>query len=862
MNKIILVDGNNLLFRSYYATAYSGNFMKNSKGLPTNALFGFTNMMNKIILEEKPTYILVAFDKGKTFRHEKYKDYKGGRGETPDELKVQFPIAKEMLTYMGIKYYEIDNYEADDIIGTFANYCDTDPNFIGTIISSDKDLLQLITDDIDIKLLKSKDYIRYNRTTFKEEYGIEPINIIDLKSLMGDSSDNIPGVKGIGEKGALKLLQEYKSLDGIYENIDKIKGATHDKLVSDRENAYMSYDLATIYKHVPVDIKIDDLVYKNPDHEKLNKLYEELEFFSFLKKDRVEVVKKPLDIVTIKNIEELNINGPVACYLEVLGTNYHHAEVLGMGIYNEDIMAYIPVDILKSNPKFLKENIKYTYDYKKMYVALKWLGIDISNVTFDTMIAADLLEYNTKTDIAYLASTLGEDIPFYENVYGKGTKLSIPSNDVIAYNACIKARFIYDSKAKYESELKNKEMDYLFNEIEMPLAKVLGDMEYNGVYVDASTLDEMGEVIKDKIDSLTKEIYELVDTNFNIASPIQLGDILFEKLNLPHGKKGKNGYSTSAEVLEKLVDKHPVISKILEYRTYSKLYSTYIVGLKESISSDNKIHTIYTQTMTRTGRLSSIEPNLQNIPIRYPEGKLIRKAFIPSKDSIIISSDYSQVELRILSHIANIDKLIKAFNEDKDIHTKTASDIFKVAEEDVTKDMRRMAKAVNFGIIYGISEYGLADNTGISNYEAKDFIKNYLDTYPEITKYMDSMKEKAYSDGFVKTLFGRIRNIPELQNKNYMIRKMGERMALNTPIQGTSADIIKLAMVRVAKKMEEANLKSKMILQVHDELIFDALNEEKEVLERIIKDTMENVVTFKVPLKVDIESGINWYEVK
>ena len=862
MNKIILVDGNNLLFRSYYATAYNGNFMKNSKGFPTNALFGFTNMINKIILEEKPSYILVAFDKGKTFRHEKYKDYKGGRSETPDELKVQFPIAKELLTYMGIKYYEIDNYEADDIIGTFAKYCDNDPNFVGTIISSDKDLLQLISNDIDIKLLKQKDYIRYNRDSFFAEYGIEPINIIDLKALMGDSSDNIPGVKGIGEKGALKLLQEYKTLDGIYENIDNIKGATHDKLVNDKESAYMSYDIATIYKDVPMDINIDDLVYKKADYESLNKLYEDLEFFSFLKKDKVEIEKKPLDIVTIKDISELDIKGDIACYLEILGTNYHTAEVLGMGIYNKDVMAYIPVDILKKNPKFLMDNIKYTYDYKKMYVALKWLGINISNIKFDTMIAGEMLEYNVKSDIAYLATSLGEDIPFYENTYGKGNKIEKPNDDVIAYNACIKARFIFDTIDKFKKELDDRGMLSLYEDTEIPLARVLGDMEYNGVHVDVDVLDEMGVLIKNKIDELSNKIYELAGHEFNIASPIQLGTLLFEELNLPHGKKGKNGYSTSVEVLEKLKGKHPIIDSIMEYRTYSKLYSTYIVGLKETISSDGKIHTIYTQTMTRTGRLSSIEPNLQNIPIRYPEGKMIRKAFIPSPNSVIVSSDYSQVELRILSHVANIKGLIEAFKNDLDIHAKTASDIFKVDISDVTKDMRRMAKAVNFGIIYGISEYGLADNTGLSNKEAKEFIKNYMDTYPEINKYMEDTIKYAHEHGFVKTLFGRIRNIPELENKNYMIRKMGERMALNTPIQGTSADIIKKAMVLVDFKMKEANLKSKMILQVHDELIFDAEESELDILNNIIKESMENVVSLTVPLKVDIESGKNWLEAK
>ncbi len=862
MNKIILVDGNNLLFRSYYATAYNGNFMKNSKGFPTNALFGFANMINKIILEEKPTYILVAFDKGKTFRHEKYKDYKGGRAETPDELKVQFPKAKELLTYMGIKYFEIDNYEADDIIGTFAKYCDDDPNFVGTIISSDKDLLQLISNDIDIKLLKQKDYIRYNRDTFFAEYGIEPRNIVDLKALMGDSSDNIPGVKGVGEKTALKLLQEYKTLDGVYENIDNIKGSIHDKLVNDKESAYTSYELATIYKEVPMDITVDDLVYKNTDHQKLNEFYEELEFYSFLKKEEVKIDKKPLDVEIISDISKLDIKGEVACYLEILGSNYHNSEVLGMGIYNKDIMAYIPFEALKKNPKFLKDNIKYTYDIKKTYVALKYHDIDISNITFDTFIASEMLEYNTKPDIAYLATSLGEDIPFYENIYGKESKLIKPSDDIIAYNTCIKARFIYDTYQKFKLELEKKEMYKLYDEVEIPLTYVLGDMEYDGINVSSKTLDEMGEVIKNRIDELTNEIYDLVGHPFNVASPMQLGNVLFEELNLPHGKKGKNGYSTSVEILESIKSLHPIVNLIMEYRVYSKLYSTYIIGLKECISSDGKIHTIYTQTMTRTGRLSSIQPNLQNIPIRYEEGKLIRKAFLPSKNSVIVSSDYSQVELRILSHVAGVTKLIEAFNNDIDIHVKTASDIFKKPINEVTKEDRRLAKAVNFGIIYGISDWGLADNTGLSNKEAKEFIENYLNTYPEINEYMENIKKYAYEHGYVKTLFGRIRNIPELQNKNYMIKKMGERMALNTPIQGTSADIIKMAMVEVAKQIKENNLKSKLILQVHDELIFDALESELDILYKIIKESMENIVKFTVPLKVDIESGKNWLEAK
>ena len=860
MKNLILVDGNNLLFRSYYATAYNGNFMKNSKGFPTNGLFGFTNMINKILEEEKPTHIIVAFDKGKTFRHEKYKDYKAGRIEMPDELKLQFPVAKELLTKMGITYYEIENYEADDIIGTFAEFCENDPEYTGTIISSDKDLLQLVTKTVNIKLLKSKDYIRYTEESFKEEWGINPINIIDLKALMGDSSDNIKGVKGIGEKGALKLLHEYKTLDGIYENIDNIKGATREKLISGKQDAYESYELATIYKEVPMEININDLEYKQPNIEELNKMYEELEFYSFLKKTKV-VKQEDINFKIIKDINQININEKSAVYLEVHGTNYHKSEPLGLAIYNKNQSLYIPKEVLLEQPSFLTEQELITYDEKKLYVALKENNIEIKNITFDTMLAAYLLEYNLKDDIAYLANQLGYNIPFYETVFGKKADI-IPEENEIAKNAVLKAKFIYDTEQDLTDKLKKQEMYDLFKNIEMPLGIVLGDMEYYGIRIDKNTLEKMGKEIEDKIEILTKEIYELAGTEFNISSPQQLGDILFEKLELPHGKKGKTGYSTAVDVLNKLKGKHPIIEKILEYRSLTKLYTTYIEGLIKEIGSDNKIHTIYNQALTRTGRLSSQEPNLQNIPARDEYGKLIRKAFIPSEESIIMSGDYSQIELRILSSIANVESLINAFNEDLDIHSKTASDIFKKDISEITSQERRVAKAVNFGIIYGISSYGLSENLNIPTYEAKGFIDNYLNTYPGIKEYMDKTIQKAHIDGYVKTLFNRIRIIPELQNKNYMIRQAGERMALNTPIQGTSADIIKKAMVEVHRKFKEKNLKSKMILQIHDELVIDTRKEELEEVRNILKGTMENTYKLRVPLKVDINVGDNLYEAK
>ena len=680
---------------------------------------------------------------------------------------------------------------------------------------------------------------------------------------MGDSSDNIKGVKGIGEKTALKLLQEYKTLNGIYENIDKISGKTKEKLIDGKNDAYISYELATIVTNVPIEISIDDIKYKG-NQAGLNDLYEELEFYSFLKKDKVEKeITKPFDVKIIKNIGEINVEGDCAVYLEILGTNYHNSKILGMGVYNENSSIYIPLEILKQQPDFLLKNNKYTYDIKKTYVSFKWNNINIDNINYDAMIAGYLLDYNVKDDIAYLANQFDYDIPFYENIYGKNNKLSEPNNiDIIAYNSVLKAKFIYETYNIFNEKLNNENMIELFNDIEIPLSYTLGDMEYNGVYVDKEILNQMGIEIKNKIFEVEKNIYEIVGHEFNISSPQQLGTVLFEELNLPSKKKGKTGYSTAADVLNKLVDKHPIINMIIEYRMLTKLYNTYIEGLISSIHPDGKVHTIYTQTLTRTGRLSSIEPNLQNIPIRYEYGKLIRKAFLPSPNSFILSSDYSQIELRVLAHMANVEALIDAFNNDIDIHTKTASDIFNVPISEVTKSMRRIAKAVNFGIIYGISGYGLSENLGISTKEASNFIEQYLNTYPGIKTYMDETIKKAHENKYVKTLFNRKRNIPELDNKNYMIRSGAERIALNTPIQGTSADIIKIAMVEASKKLKESNMKTKMILQVHDELIFDVFKNELDMVKEIVKETMEGVCKMSVPLKVDIEVGTDWYDAK
>lgn len=859
MKKVILVDGNNLLFRSYYATAYQGNFMKNKNGFPTNALYGFVNMIHKIINDEKPEYMLVAFDKGKTFRHDKYKDYKAGRIKMPDELKAQFPIAKEILAYLGIKWFEIDNYEADDIIGTLAKKIDDENDYKGLIVSSDKDLLQLISNKVIMKLLKSKDYVMMSKETFYDQYKLTPDKMIDIKALQGDSSDNIEGVKGIGEKTALKLLQEYGSLEGIYDNIAYIKGAVATKLINGKDKAFESKDLVTIYKQVPLGFTLEDTKITNGNLEELKKTYENLEFYSFLKNMKIGRINNDFNVIEVEDISVLDkIKSPISIYMELDKTNYHLASILALGLYDGQNAYYVKKDLINDSIKKLNKLEKYTYDLKKHLVALKKIKVNLENISFDSMIAAYLLNYNVKDDISYLANQFGYDIPFYE-VISKAKKLG---EETLKKLVSAKAKFIYETKEELEKEMKEEDCTYLFNEIEMPLSVVLAEMEYQGIRVDVNVLKSMNVEIEEKIKEISNKIYELAGCQFNISSPKQLGDILFTKLQIGKGKKTKSGYSTDKTILEKYKDRHPIVPLILEHRMLTKLQSTYIVGLENSILEDGKIHTIYTQTLTRTGRLSSIEPNLQNIPIRTTYGKLIRKAFIPEDGCILLSSDYSQIELRVFAHFSKVPNLVNAFKNDMDIHTQTAMDIFGVKKEDVTPLMRRQAKAVNFGILYGISSFGLAEDLGISVKEAKSFIDKYFETYSGIKKYMDSVVKDAYEKGYVTTIMNRKRKITELNNTNYMIRQQGERMALNTPIQGSSADILKKAMIDIYNKFKEKKLKSKMILQVHDELIFNVLKEEEDIVKKIVDDCMDNAYKLDVPLKVDIETGINWYDTK
>lgn len=845
MKKVVLVDGNNLMFRSYFATLYSGSTLRNKKGFPTNAIYGFVNMINKIISEEKPMYIAVAFDIGKTFRHEKYDYYKGKRDNTPDELKEQFPIAKQILTAMNIKYFELQGYEADDIIGTFSKKCEQDDDFKALIVSSDKDLLQLITDQTEVKLLKTKDYIRMDYKTFYDTYGIEPIKMIDLKALMGDASDNIPGVKGIGEKTALKLLTTYGSLSSIYEHIDEIKGSVKDKLIQDKDNAYMSYDIATIYKDVPLNVELEELAYIPKDKNELYKIYNELEFYSLIKEsNNKEENSNNTENINYINKSKQEINDDIiSLYIDLDNNNYHNANILGFAIYNNSISSYIPYT-KDTDLSFLNKKI-YTYDYKRLYVSLKKNNLTIPTCLFDTMIGAYLVNYNIKDDISYLAKQMGYEI---DNSSKENSEIN-------------KAKFVYDTYNTLMDMMQKENVMTLYNDIEFPLVTVLAKIEMNGIKVEKEVLFEMKDEILKRIEEVSQIIYNMAGVEFNISSPKQLGDILFEKLGLPHAKKNKTGYSTDISVLEKLRD-YPIVEYIIEYRTLYKLYTTYIEGILNSISSDGKIHTIYTQTVARTGRLSSIEPNLQNIPIRYELGRLIRKAFVPLDNSILMSCDYSQIELRVFAHLSKVPELVMAFVNDMDIHTKTAMDIFHVKEEEVTKDMRRKAKAVNFGILYGISSYGLSEDLNIKPKEAKEFINKYFETYPGVKEYMDKEIEEAKKNGYVKTIMNRKRIIEELRSSNHVVRSMGERMALNTPIQGSSADILKMAMIKIDKYFEDNNIKSTMLLQVHDELIFNVIKEEEEEVRKIVSNIMENIIKLDVPLKVSIEEGNNWYEAK
>ena len=854
MKKVVLIDGNNLIFRSYYATAYRGEILTNSKGLPTNAVYAYIQMLLKIIAEEKPSHIMVAFDKGKTFRHESYDDYKGGRNETPKELKEQIPYAKKVTRAMGITVEEIENYEADDIIGTYSKKIDEEV----LVVSSDRDLLQLISPNVKMKLLKMKDYVYYNEKSFYEDYGIKPIEIIDLKALMGDSSDNIKGVAGIGEKTALKLIKEYHTIDNLYKNIDDLKGKVKENLLNDKESAYKSLELATIYLDVPIEVNLEKIAYKGSNEEELNSLLKELEFNSLINKMSIKKSEEKLEIEIVEDIN-FRLNEDYSLYLVSSNLSYFKSLTIGVAISTKDKNYFIKKEYF--NEDLFNNNFnKYTYDIKRVDVALSLLNFN-NNINFDNYIAYYLLNEKITEDISFIMLNKGYDVKLNEDIFKKDKVLI--EEETLINDACKKARFIYEEKERLKEEIEKNNLHYLYYDIELKLASILANMEKEGILVDKDYLDSLESEITEKLKTLEAKIYAISEEEFNISSPKQLGVILFEKLNIPYPKKSKNSnYSTDKEVLDKIRLFNPIVSLVEEYRMLSKLNSNYVVGLKEQIMSDNKVHTIYNQCLTRTGRLSSKDPNLQNIPNHDEYGRLIRKCFVSQEGYTFLSSDYSQIELRLFAELSNVESLKEAFINSEDIHSFTASKIFNKDIKDVTKEERSRAKAVNFGIIYGISSFGLANDLGINVNDAKDFIDRYMEKFDGIKDYMKKEVEDAKEKGYVTTIMNRKRYIDEIKASNYMIRMQGERMALNTPIQGSGSDILKKAMIDIDSEFKEKNIKSKMLLQIHDELIFEVKEEEKEIVKEIVKEKMENAFKLSVPLVVDINMGKDLYEAK
>ncbi|MCF6092968.1 DNA polymerase I [Microaerobacter geothermalis] len=878
MDKFLLIDGNSIANRAFYALP----LLTNHQGTYTNAVYGFTTMLLKLLEEEKPTHIIVAFDAGKiTFRHSDYKEYKGTRSKTPSELSEQFPLIKELLTVFGISHVKLEGYEADDIIGTLTKESEEDG--IDTyVVTGDKDMLQLVSSKVHVLLTKKgiTEVEAYDENQIKEKYGLTPKQIIDLKGLMGDSSDNIPGVPGVGEKTALKLLQQFGTVEEVIEHIGEVSGKKlQEKLEGNKDKALLSKSLATIKRDVPLPIKWQDTKYVGYQPAKVVPLLKHLEFKSLLEKIEVSEIEESVreeitfEIANQKNLGKLEeyLTSPGSVVIELAGENYHQAELLGLGIKTDKGQFYVPASILYSWDRLKnwlqdKRTEKWTYDGKRGKVALRWKGISFSGITMDALIASYLINPSESShrlsDIALRmgSRTLLED----EKVYGKGAKFCIPEESVLAKHVVEKAVILWEVIPRLKQEICNSNMESLYGDLEQPLSLILGEMEYYGFTIDTERLTEMGKELDIQLAKLSEDIYRMAGEPFNINSPKQLAEILFDRLKLPVLKKTKTGYSTSADVLEKLVDQHEIIPCLLHYRQLGKLKSTYIEGLLKAVNEKTgKIHTIFNQALTATGRLSSTEPNLQNIPIRLEEGRRIREAFIPSHEGwVLLSADYSQIELRILAHISGDEKLIEAFNADMDIHTRTAMDVFGVPQEQVTSLMRRQAKAVNFGIVYGISDYGLSQNLNITRKEAAEFIERYFQIFKGVKTYMEDIVKQAKKDGFVTTLLNRRRFLPEINSKNFNLRSFAERTAMNTPIQGTAADIIKLAMVSINQRLIDEKRKSRMILQVHDELIFDVPREELGDMMSLVPEVMEKVLSLKVPLKVDVSFGNTWAEAK
>lgn len=872
--RLIILDGHSLMNRAFYALPP----LTNAEGLHTNALYGFTAMLFKMQEEIKPNYIVCTFDrKAPTFRHEEYKDYKAGRKKMPPELGEQFPVLKELLELMSINIFEIDGFEADDLIGTLSKFAEKKDIEV-YIVTGDRDALQLASDNIKVVITKKgmSEKEIYDSNRMVEEFGVTPTQFIDVKGLMGDSSDNIPGVPGIGEKTAYKLIQQYGSVENVLQNIGNISGAKiKNNLIEYREQAIFSKKLATIITNVPIDIDLDSIKSNERyDITALRQMFFRLQFKSLLDKlPQVEISETPtsrteealVEYETVDTIEKLNkaaqnIKEELFMYLETENVHiYSKADI--NRIYINSQGKYYVVDFKKlkeEDEKSLVEVLKPIFedktlmkighDNKSTFLVFRKYGIKLKGVAFDTKIAAYLID-SSKGE--YELTTLIQEL-LKIDIIGEGEELYVK---FITYLPQIKKAL--------EEKVHEFSMEKLFYEVELPLTEVLAFMETEGFKVDKEKLEELGKKFRSEIDKVQEEIYELAGDEFNIGSPKQLGKILFEKLDLPVVKKTKTGYSTNAEVLEELSDKHPIIDKITYYRQLTKLHSTYVEGLKNVIDFDNKIHSSLNQAVTTTGRLSSTEPNLQNIPIKYEMGREIRKIFVSNNEnSVILSADYSQIELRVLAHIADDENLIDAFVNHSDIHTKTASEVFRVPIEEVTSLMRSRAKAVNFGIVYGIGDFSLAKDIKVTKKEAKNYIDAYFERYPNVKKYMEDIVRVGEDQSFVTTILNRRRYIPEISSSNKVVKALGIRLAMNTPIQGSAADIIKLAMVNVHKQLTERNLMSTLILQVHDELILNVYKNEINEVQEIVKKEMEQVFNLRVPLEVDINIGDTWYEAK
>ncbi|WP_050616805.1 DNA polymerase I [Bacillus testis] len=872
----MLIDGNSIAYRAFFALP----LLNNDKGVHTNAVYGFTMMLNKLIAEDKPTHILVAFDAGKTtFRHETFKEYKGGRQKTPPELSEQFPFIRELLDAYGIKRYELPNYEADDIIGTLSLEAEKD-GFDVIVVSGDKDLTQLASEHTTVSITRKgiTDIESYTPEHIKEKYGLTPLQIIDMKGLMGDTSDNIPGIPGVGEKTALKLLHEFGSVEQVLASIDEVSGKKlKEKLTENQELARISKQLATITREAPVEVKVKELVYEGYDAAKLTAFYKELGFNSLLDKmgegqaQDEDVAYDETDVTIVEEITENLFSEHCGLYIEIIEDNYQRADIVGISLYNGKETYYIPAGLAVQSNAFKEwaanSSFKKTvYDAKRSVVALHKRGVELKGIDFDVFVASYILNPgNHGEDVAAIAKQeLAMNMQSDESFYGKGAKKAVPPTEQLAKHIGLKSKVICALKEKMMEELEANQQISLLDDLELPLSLILAEMEITGVKVNEQTLQDMQKELALKLADIEQQIYELAGEPFNINSPKQLGVILFEKLNLPVIKKTKTGYSTSADVLEKLENKHDIIKHILEYRQLGKLQSTYIEGLLKVIDpKTGKIHTRFNQALTQTGRLSSTDPNLQNIPIRLEEGRKIRQAFVPSVEGwSIFAADYSQIELRVLAHIAKDPGLINAFRSDMDIHTKTAMDVFGVSADEVTSNMRRQAKAVNFGIVYGISDYGLSQSLGITRKDAASFIDKYLQSFPGVQEYMSDIVMEAKEKGYVTTLLQRRRYLPDITSRNFNLRGFAERTAMNTPIQGSAADIIKLAMISMSERLKEEKLQAKLLLQVHDELIFEAPPEEIERLKIIVPEVMEHAIELDVPLKVDYAYGPTWYDAK